>query len=213
MSSTMKALQRRADLETARLEIEKSRVRLKKERQNLLPQLDISASAANQGLGSSFGKAIDRQSGNKGYILSGGLFFRYPLGNRDAKANMDKAQLQVLQANTTYSQLEQSIIEEVRRTIRRARTDLKRIEATRVARRLAEQRLDSQEKKLQVGLSTSRDVLEDQESVANALSREVLAIVDYNKSLAQLGRVTYSTLQRYRINIGDPRKSDRNASP
>jgi outer membrane protein TolC len=213
MGSTMKALQRRADLETARLEIEKTRVRLKKERQNLLPQLDISASAANQGVESSFGKSVDRQSGNKGYILSGGLSFRYPLGNRDAKANMEKARLRLLRANTTYSQLEQSIIEEVRRTIRRARTDRKRIEATRVARRLAEQRLDSQEKKLEVGLSTSRDVLEDQESVANALSNEVQALVDYNKSLAQLGRVTYSTLQRYRINIGDPRKSDQNVSP
>jgi outer membrane protein TolC len=126
---------------------------------------------------------------------------------------MEKARLRLLRANTTYSQLEQSIIEEVRRTIRRARTDRKRIEATRVARRLAEQRLDSQEKKLEVGLSTSRDVLEDQESVANALSNEVQALVDYNKSLAQLGRVTYSTLQRYRINIGDPRKSDQNVSP
>ncbi len=213
MKSTMNAIQRRADLETARLEIEKTKVRLKKERQNLLPQLDLSASAANQGVESSFGKAVDRQSGNKGYILSGGLSFRFPLGNRDAKAKLDKARLQFLQANTVFSQTEQSVIEEVRRAIRRARSEQKRIEATRVARRLAEERLDSQEKKLKVGLSTSRDVLEDQESLANALSNEVQSLVNYNKSLAQLGRVTYSTLQRYRINIGDPRKSDLNTAP
>lgn len=213
MSSTMKALRMRADVESARIEIEKSKVRLKKERQNLLPQLDLTASVANQGVGSSFGKAVDRQSGNKGYILSGGLSFRFPLGNRDAKAKMDKARLQLLQTNTTLSRTEQSVIEEVRRTIRRVRSDEKRIDATRIARRLAEERLDAQEKKLQVGLSTSRDVLEDQASVANALSNEVQALVDYNKSLAQLGRVTYSTLERYRINIGDPRKSDVNKTP
>lgn len=213
MGSTLTALQKRADLKSARLEIEKNKVRLNRDRQNLLPQLDLSASAANQGIDRSFGKSVDRESGNKGYVLSGGLSFRYPIGNQAAKAKLDKTRLQLQQANTSFSQLEQSIIEEVRRSIRRARTDRKRIEASRLARRLAKERLDSQEKKLKVGLSTSRDVLEDQESLANALSNEVQALVDYNKSLAQLGRVTYSSLKRYRIFIGDPRKSAQSAAP
>ena len=93
------------------------------------------------------------------------------------------------------------------------RTDNKRIEATRLARRLAEERLDAQEKKYRVGLSTSRDVLEDQESVANAQTNEVQALVDYNKSVARLGRVTYSSLQRFRIELGDPRKGVRPEIP
>ena len=87
------------------------------------------------------------------------------------------------------------------------------IEGRVIARRLAEDRLDAQEKKYQVGLSTSRDVLEDQERVANALTNEVQALVDYNKSLAQLGRVSYSTLQRFKIQMGDPLKGGRSAKP
>ncbi|MEE9255629.1 MAG: TolC family protein, partial [bacterium] len=209
MAATMQALGRRADLENARLEIEKSKVAIKRERQNLMPELDLEASVSNQGVGGNFGDSIDRQSGNKGYTFSGGLTFRYPLGNRDAKAKFDKARLQLQRASATFAQLEQSIIEEVRRGVRRVRTDNKRIEATRLARRLAEERLDSQEKKFRVGLSTSRDILEDQESVANAQTNEVQALVDYNKSVAQLGRVTYSSLQRFRIELGDPRKGVR----
>ncbi len=206
MSSTMEALKRRADLENARLEIKKSRIQLKRDRQNLLPQLDLSASASNQGVGRSFGKSIDRQSRNKGYTFEGGLSLRLPLGNRDAKAKFDKARLELQRANSSFTQLEQSIIEEVRRSVRQVRTDAKRIEASRLARRLAEERLDSQEKKFKVGLSTSRDILEDQENVANAQTNEVQALVDYNKSLAQLGRATHTTFKRFKITLGDPRK-------
>jgi len=206
MASTMKALERRADLESARLEIEKSKIRLKRDRTNLMPELDLSASAANQGVKNSFSNSTRRQFNNKGYALSGELAIRIPIGNREARADLDKSRLELQRANAAYQQLEQSIIEEIRRSVRLVRSNTKRITATRLASRLTEERLDSQEKKFKVGLSTSRDVLEDQESVANALSNEVQALVDYNKSVAQLSRSTYTTLQRFKIKLGDPRK-------
>jgi hypothetical protein len=43
--------------------------------------------------------------------------------------------------------------------------------------------------------------------VANALSNKVQALVDYKKSVAQLSRSTNTTLQRFKIKLGDPRKS------
>jgi len=211
MASTLHALKMRADLESARLEIEKNKIRLKRDRQNLLPDLDLVASASNQGANNSFSNSIDRQSGNKGYSISGGFSFYFPLGNREAKAKVGKSRIQLQQSNASYAQLEQSIIEDVRRSARRVRTDIKRIQASRLARRLAEKRLDSQEKKYKVGLSTSRDVLEDQERVANALTNEVRALVDYNRNLAQLGRVSYTTLQRFKIQMGNPLKGGRGA--
>lgn len=206
MASTMKALERRADLESARLEIEKSKIRLKRDRQNLMPELDLSASAANQGIRNNLSNSTSRQFSNKGYALSGGLGFRIPIGNREAKSDLDKSRLELQRANAAYQQLEQSIIEEIRRGVRLVRSNTKRIAASRLARRLAEERLDAQEKKFRVGLSTSRDVLEDQESVSNALTNEVQALVDYNKSVAQLSRSTYTTLQRFKIKLGDPQK-------
>jgi len=206
MASTMKALERRADLESARLEIEKNKVRLKRDRQNLMPELDLSASAGNQGVRNTFSNSTGRQFKNKGYTLSGELGFRIPIGNREARADLDKSRLELQRANATYQQLEQTIIEEIRRGMRLVRSNRKRITATRLASRLAEERLDSQEKKFRVGLSTSRNILEDQESVANALSNKVQALVDYKKSVAQLSRSTNTTLQRFKIKLGDPRK-------
>ncbi len=202
---TLDALRRRADIERARIEVDKQELLLKRARQNLLPQLDLSASASSNPTRNNLTNSLDRLSSNKSYSVSGALNFRIPLGNRQAKSDLERARLQTLQSLASFNQLEQSIIEEVRRAIRRNRTDQKRIDASRVSRRLAEERLAAQEKKFSVGLSTSRDILEDQESLANALTNETQALVDYNKSLATLGRVSYSSFERLRIRLEDPR--------
>lgn len=204
MAIALTALRKRADLENSRSEIEKRKIEVARARQNLLPQLDAVASAGNQGLKGTFDEAFDRMSGNKGYSLTGGFAFKFPLGNRDAAANLEKSRVQLSQAGTVLQQLEQSILEEVRRSVRRVRSDEKRVEATRVARRLAEERLAATEKKFSVGLSTSRDILEDQERLANALSEETRALVDHNKSRATLDRTTHSTLERFRIQLDSP---------
>ncbi|MBI3126335.1 MAG: TolC family protein [Candidatus Tectomicrobia bacterium] len=208
MALALDALRKRSDLENSRAEIEKRKIELARARQNLLPQFDAIASAGNQGLKGTFGDAIDRMSGNKGYSLTGGLSFRYPLGNRDAEANLEKSRLQLSQAGASFDQLEQTILEEVRRSVRRVRSDEKRVEATQVARRLAEERLAATEKKFSVGLSTSRDILEDQERLANALTEETRAVVDYNKSLATLNRTTHATLERFRITLDNPSRQE-----
>ncbi|MDP7384770.1 MAG: TolC family protein, partial [Nitrospinota bacterium] len=205
MQMTLDALRRRADIERARIEVDKQELLFRRARQNLLPKLDLSASASSNPTRNNLTHALDRLSSNKSYSLSGALNFRIPLGNRQAKSDLERARLQTLQSLASFNQLEQSIIEEVRRAIRRNRTDRKRIDASRISRRLAEERLAAQEKKFRVGLSTSRDILEDQESLANALTNETQALVDYNKSLATLGRVSYSSFERLRIRLEDPR--------
>ena len=204
MQLTLKALQKHAELENARIEIDKKKIDLKAAKQNLLPQLDLNASASSNSLGAGRGRTLEKQLDNEGYVLSGGLSFRIPLGNRQSKAAYRQAQLRHAQTVASYQQKQQSIMEEVRRSARRVRVDMKRIEATRLARRLAEERLDAQEKKFQVGLSTSRNILEDQERLANALTEETRALIDYHKSLASLNRATHSTLERFRIEVFSP---------
>lgn len=204
MHLTLKALSKHADLESARIEIEKKKIDLKTAKQNLLPQLDLNASASSNSLARKGTKALEERFGDDGYTVSGGVSFRVPLGNRQAKASYRQAQLRHAQTVASYHQKRQTVMEAVRRGARRVRVDVKRIEATRVARRLAEERLDAQEKKFKVGLWTSRDILEDQEGLANALTQETRALIDYHKSLASLDRATHSTLERFQIEMARP---------
>ncbi len=211
MQLTLKALSKHADLESARIEIEKKKIDLKTAKQNLLPQLDLNASASSNSLARKGTRALEERFGDDGYTVSGGLSFRVPLGNRQAKASYRQAQLRHARTVASYHQKRQTVMEAVRRGARRVRVDIKRIEATRVARRLAEERLDAQEKKFKVGLSTSRDILEDQEGLANALTQETRALIDYHKSLASLDRATHSTLERFQIEMARP--SDARTKP
>lgn len=204
MQLTLGALRKHAALENARIEIDKRKIDMEVAEQNLLPEVNLNASASNNSLAETEGRAFEEQFKNENYTFSGGVSFRIPIGNRGANADYRQAQLRHAKTVASYHQTQQAIMEEVRRNARRVRVNVKRIEATRVARRLAEERLDAQEKKFKVGLSTSRNILEDQERLANALTEETRALIDYHKSLASLDRATHSTLERFQIEMFYP---------
>ncbi len=197
-------LRRHADIENARIEIDKKKIEVEVAKRNLLPEVDLNASASNNSFSTDSGRVLEKQFENDGYTVSGGISFHFPLGNRKAKAEYRQAQMRHAQIVASYHQKRQSIMEAVHRSVRRIELDVKRIAATRVARKLAEERLDAQEKKFKVGLSTSREILEDQEKLADALTKETRALIDYNKSLASLDRATHSTLERFGIEMSHP---------
>ncbi|MFQ5894754.1 MAG: TolC family protein [Nitrospinota bacterium] len=200
------ALRARPDYRQLRLRVQSQRIQLQRARNQTLPQLNLLASAGLTGLDNTRRGAADRLSSGDFYSWEVGVGFRIPLGNRAARSGLTRRRLEALQAALELRNLEQKVIEEVRAGVRRLVRDEKRVAATRVARRLAEKQLDAQEKKFSVGLSTSREVLEDQEALATALIGEVNAIVDYNKSLVNLARVTSTALEKHRVVLEDPRK-------
>ena len=59
----------------------------------------------------------------------------------------------------------------------------KRIETTRAARELAEQRLDAERKRFEVGMSTSFLVIQAQRDLAQAKTNELSAVLAYDLAL------------------------------
>ena len=84
---------------------------------------------------------------------------------------------------------------EVRSAVRQVETNLKRVRAAQVNVRLQREKLSAEQKKFENGMSTSFQVLSFQNDLASAESRENQAIVDYNKSLAELERVKGTLLR------------------
>ncbi|TLY41130.1 MAG: hypothetical protein E6K58_10570, partial [Nitrospirae bacterium] len=85
--------------------------------------------------------------------------------------------------------------------VRRVQTDFRRIETTRSARITSEKQLQAEQERLNVGLSTTRFVLDFQRDLATARGNELRAIVDYNKSLSNLARNKGTTFERYQIEL------------
>ena len=75
------------------------------------------------------------------------------------------------------------------------------MQAARIARKLAEETLSAEEKKFEVGLSTSFSVLEFQTDLAEQQSKELKAIIDFNKSKIKFRKVLATTLEEYNIQM------------
>ena len=63
-----------------------------------------------------------------------------------------------------------------------------RIDATRVARDLSQQRLDAELKKFQVGMSTSFLIVQAQRDLSQAAANELRALIDYVKAFTAFER-------------------------
>ena len=89
----------------------------------------------------------------------------------------------------------------MKNALRDVETNFKRVEAYRVARELAEKRLEAEVKKLNVGLTTNYFVLQYQEELARERSLELKSLVDYNLALARLEKALGTSLEKRNITV------------
>src|SRR5438046_10314170 len=114
-------------------------------------------------------------------------------------ANYSRARLEHLQSQERLKSAESRAVQQVRDAWWKIDMNAKRIETTRAARELAEERLDAERKRLEVGISTSFLVIQAQRDLAQARTNELaatlayaLALVDF-EMLTQPGPATSST--------------------
>lgn len=122
--------------------------------------------------------------------------FIYRAQHAQAKVNLEQMVLQL-------KDQEQQLFLEIKEAVRAVQTDYKRVQAYKLARELAEEKLEAEQKKLKVGLSTNYVVLQQQRDLSNAQSSELRAIIDYNLSLANLDRTMGTSLKKKNIRLSN----------
>ncbi len=218
---------RRPELRIAQTTIESRQLGVRVARNQLLPQLDLSLSYWSPGisgdrliiagddflnpiiLGTEKGSASDSLKDAMKFAYNNwdiGLTLTLPLGDVLSRANYAQAKLELDQSLANLKIREQQVFLEVSDAVRNLETDAKKVQAFRIARELAEKRLEAEMKKLGVGLTTNYFVLQYQEQLATAWSNEIRALVDYNVSLARLDKVTGKTLESRHIAIAEAAK-------
>jgi outer membrane protein len=118
----------------------------------------------------------------------------YPIGGSQQEAQLARARLQQTQAERQLASLELQVATQVRDAARSVQTNAKRVDATRASRALAEKRLEAEEKKYQAGMTSSFFVLTAQRDLIVARNSELLALVEYAKSVVNYGAVQTSPL-------------------
>ncbi len=217
------AVNRRPEVLRVRYEIESRRILAKVKRNNLLPALDLTADYGLNGLSGrgvpqqdfltgqttttpftgNYGDSVDRLFSDNFNSYTARLSLTVPLSNTTAKAEYTQSQIDARRAEFTYRQLLADVTLEVRKTIGDVRSNSKRITATRLARELAEESLEQENKRYAVGLATTKDILDFQEKLTAARAAETRALIDYNVSLAALRQAGGTLLQQFDIVLGE----------
>ena len=208
-SAIANALANRTDILAFKKQMESTDINMKYAANQKLPALDLTARYGLAGIAGtalsqsssipsavrSFGDALRDVFGNDFKTWSVSVNVSYPLGTSPADAGYAQAKLQQQQERTTLSNIEMQVTTAVREAGRQVNTNLKRVEATRKARDLAQQRLDAENKRFTVGLSSTFELLQAQRDLSRAKQSELQATIDYNRSLVDFEAVQISPIR------------------
>ncbi|KPK80741.1 MAG: hypothetical protein AMJ81_11450 [Phycisphaerae bacterium SM23_33] len=199
------ALKNNPVLEQARLGIESADISVQVARNGALPVLNLTASTSIQGLKDNGWPAVGDMLSLDFWSHSVGLLFEYPLGNRGPEAELRKRTFERLQAATQLQNLADQVAVGVNGAIRRIGTAQEEVKAQRAAVAASRIQLGALEdtEKIRGRLTPEflQVKLQAQESLAAAERAELEALISYNNALAELARITGTTLQERNIKL------------
>ncbi len=208
-AAVRRALTERPDLAEARKQIQIGETNILLSKNQTLPDLRIQATYLTNGLG---GSRLLRTGGFPGTIVGSqdtsfasalgqvftadypawtvGVTMTYPLGNSTEHANLARAKIEKDQATGRLRSVELSAVREIRDAALRLEQNQQRIETAALGRELAEQRLDAEQKRFEVGMSTSFLVIQAQRDLVIARNNELQASLAH-----QLALIAFQTAQ------------------
>ena len=199
-AAVARALQERIDLQQDRKTLQTNDISMALLDNQTKPQLDIQAT---YGLNATGGPQL-----NDGITIPGGYnqtlqqlvgfdyptwavqaVVSYPLGTTAAKARYASSRIQYEQTQAQVRARELQVATEVTNAALSVESALKRLEAARLTRDLAEKQLEAEASKFEVGMSTNYQIVQFQRDLANARNSELRAILDYQRALVEFERV------------------------
>jgi len=181
-----RALELRTELVQQRLVIQDRSLRLVRAKSETLPGMSASFTASNRGFTNDFTDALNESIGSDFPTYTAVLNFDVPLFNRAARSAKRSARIGLLSARLEYDNAELNIVSDVRAKVRDLNYQVKAVQAARKSLELAERQLQAEQARYREGLSTTFQLLQFQEDLAQALSTERSARAGYARAAASL---------------------------
>jgi len=197
-----KALENRYDLGRARNEVSNAATTVEFLSNQKLPDVRLETSYRGSGLGGSqllrtggfpgivtgrvdsgFGDVLGQVFGRDYPTWSFGLTVNYPLGRSFEQVGAVRAEVERRQATARVASLQLDVAQTIRQAARQVRSTAEREDAARAGAALAEQRFESEQRRYEVGLSTSFLVTQAQRDLLQAQVNLLQATLDYQSSL------------------------------
>lgn len=210
--SLITAIERRARVRAAGIDLITTELEEERARTALLPSLDLVGSYDYVGLGGvNENRMPDEYDalGDSFDVLSSGDFFRYsvglelevPLSNAAARARHTQTQIDKKRREESLRQTIADVALEVDAGAGDLAAAFKRVAAAHLSRELAQENLRQQQLRYEVGKVRTTDVLDFQEKLADAMASEARAITDHAKASADLRRAEGTLLEHFEITV------------
>jgi outer membrane protein TolC len=197
------ALRDRADLARARIGVSTAGAAVDYAGNQRLPDVRLNVSYQASGLGgtevlrsggfpgtivgpgavTTFGSVLDQLFRSDYPTWAAGVSVSYPIGQSTQEAAFARSKLERAQAEARVKSAEGRVVQQVRDAAWKVEMNAKRVETSRAVTTLAEQRLDAERKRFEVGMSTSFLVIQAQRDFVQARTNELSAILAYDLAL------------------------------
>lgn len=194
-------LEQRPDYLLAKQDLENREISLQYRRNQLFPALDLVATYARNGLGSTTSDSLETIDDNRFPRYSGAVVLTFPLTFKAERNAYKSAKLAKQVAILSLKRVEDSVLVDIDTAIKQVKSTYDATESSRQARIYAEEALSAEQKKLENGKSTSFQVLQFQRDLTDASSKEIKALSDYNKALHNLYFREGTTLERNKVTL------------
>ena len=148
------------------------------------------------------GEALNHLSGQAYDSHTVGISAVIPVGNRAARARLQRAKLSQLQGKLLRKRLQQIIQKEVAEAISQLNSNWRRILAAEQGVIAAERDFQVDKDQFNLGRRNSTDVLYSATRMGDAKLAKIRAFVDYEIAQINLARVTGTLLGKDRIQLG-----------
>ncbi len=176
------AMDNRPEIMEIEQELEKRLLKIRVERNAVLPQVDLVASYERFQDNSSVSKAF----GFSGEAWSAGLVFSVPIGNVAAKSALARTKIEHVRLQQRLVQTRRRIELEVRDAVIKLHRSLEGMKALITNVENSQGKLEFARSRFALGLATNFDITDAQEDLLDAETDLLSAIVDYNIGLAEL---------------------------
>jgi outer membrane protein TolC len=207
-AAVAKALNERYDLARAGRDLENARTTVEFLNDQRLPDVRLETSYRGSGLGgtqllrtggfpgavtgtrnTSFGDALGQIFTNDYPTWSLGVTVSYPLGDSFERASLARAQVERRQVAQRIASLRLQAAETIRQAARQIHSTAERVDAARAGATLAQERFDAEQRRYEVGLSTTFLVTQAQRDLLQAQVNLLQTSLDYESALVNFEAV------------------------
>jgi outer membrane protein len=193
------ALENRTDIVTARRNLDISNIGLKYQRNQTMPGIDLTAYYQAAGTGGT--KVLPPPEVPGGYSDALSQLFKreqptwnmqltvsYPIGTSTQDASYARAKVQYQQSLAQLKSLELSVATDLTNQAQTVQSSFQSVQAATAALELSRKRLEAEQSKFDVGMSTNYNVVLAQRDFTDAEIARLRAILTYSKALVDWQR-------------------------